>query len=208
MTSPRYPSIIGLTGGIASGKSTVAKRWRKRGASIIDADQVARDVVRKGELAHGAICAEFGDEILGTDGELDRPKLGRIVFANPERLDALNAIVHPAMMSQITHLVQHYLDEGIPWVIYEAALIIEKRLSPTLSEVISVIAEPDTQLRRLMARNSLSELEARNRMSAQTDNATRHAVSDYVINNEGSVTELYQLADQHFERLVKTYGQL
>ena len=208
MNPQPYPKIIGLTGGIASGKSTIADRWRHCGASVIDADLVAREVVRRGQPAYIAIKETFGDDILGPDLELDRPKLGRIVFADTHQLEILNGIVHPAMMQRIGELVQKAHKKGRPWIVYEAALILEKGLSPTLAEVISVISDPATQLRRLMQRNGLTEAEGRDRMSAQTDNATRLAKSDTIIQNKGSLDELLLLADQHFERLVDTYGEL
>ena len=136
----------------------------------------AREVVQRGQPAYLAIKETFGDDILGPDLELDRPKLGRIVFADTHQLETLNGIVHPAMMQRIVELVQEAHKEGRSWIVYEAALILEKGLSPTLTEVIPVIADPATQLRRLMTRNGLTEAEARDRMSAQTDNATRHEV--------------------------------
>ena len=208
MNTPRTPIIIGLTGGIASGKSTVAKRWRERGAAIIDADQVAREVVIRGEQAYDAICKEFGTEILGPDQELDRPKLGRIVFGDPEKLEQLNRLVHPAMMQRIAELVRSYQEVGCPWIVYEAALIIEKGLNPTLTEVISVITSPSTQVARLRRRNSYTDNEARERMAAQTDNETRRAKSDHLIENNGTLAELEIEADRHFDRLVQAFGSI
>ena len=208
MSPQRTATIIGLTGGIASGKSTVAARWLEHGAAIIDADQVAREVVQQGEDAYQAICREFGAEILLPDLELDRPKLGRIVFADPDKLETLNRIVHPAMMRRIGEQVQHYQHEGFPWIVYEAALIIEKNLAPTLAEVVSVLADPETQIARLMRRNSLTRDEANDRMAAQTDNPTRRQASDHIIENNGTIADLHRHADQQFARLVSTYGSL
>jgi len=208
MTTEQHPAIIGLTGGIASGKSTVAERWRGRGVPIIDADQVAREVVTKGAPAHASIRTTFGEEVIQKDGELDRAALGRIVFADTAQLDKLNAIVHPAMMTRITERVGEYHKAGRRWLVYEAALIIEKGLNPTLTEVISVIATPAQQLERLMARNPITEQEARERIASQTDNDTRRQASDHIMNNDGSVDALMEEADKHLARLIATYGRL
>ena len=200
-------AIVGLTGGIASGKSTVAARLKERGATIIDADQVARDVVEVGKPAFGSIRATFGEGILAEGGGIDRAALGKIVFADPMKLAMLNAIVHPAIMAQVGRDLLSYRSQGLNWVVYEAALVIENGLSPGLTELIAVLCPPDEQLRRLLARNPMSNEEARARIASQTDNVRRREVAHRVIENGGTVEELLLRADEVFEELVDAYGR-
>lgn len=201
-------AVIGLTGGIASGKSTVAERFRARGARVIDADQLAREVVAPGEPALAAITRAFGAEYLDASGALDRAKLGAHVFANEGALAQLNAITHPAILARVGRALATAQREGVPWVVYEAALIIENQLAPGLSRLVVVIAEPEVQVQRLMARSGLSDAEARQRVAAQTDNATRRAAADDVIDNDGDLATLLTRADAVFDALSARYGAL
>jgi dephospho-CoA kinase len=150
----------------------------------------------------------FGGKVIQKDGELDRASLGRIVFADATQLDALNAIVHPAMMTRIGERIEEYQRVGSRWLVYEAALIIEKGLSPSLREVISVVTTPSQQLERLMARNPITEQEALDRIASQTDNETRRQASNHIVENDGSIDALMVEADRHLERLITTYGPL
>ena len=201
-------AIVGLTGGIASGKSTVAARLKERGATVIDADQVARDVVEVGKPAYVSIRGTFGDTILAEGGAIDRAALGKIVFANPTKLAMLNAIVHPAIMAQVGRDLLRYRSQGLSWVVYEAALVIENGLSPGLTELIAVLCSSDEQLRRLLARNPMSDEEARARIASQTDNVRRREVADRLIENGGGIEELLARTDEVFEELVEAYGPL
>jgi dephospho-CoA kinase len=198
-------SVIGLTGGIASGKSTVAARLRAHGVPVIDADQVAREVVERGEAALDAIVRRFGAGVLRPDGALDRKALGGIVFAAPAALADLNAITHPAIMSRVAVHARALAQQGHGWAVYEAALILEHELSPHLSQLIAVICEPETQVTRIMARDHLSEAEARLRLAAQTDNATRVARADVILRNDGSLDALLEATDALVEALKAHY---
>lgn len=199
-------AVIGLTGGIASGKSTVAARMRERGVAVIDADQLAREVVAPGQPALALIEASFGAEMIQADGTLDRQRLGALVFSDPRSLDRLNQITHPAIMKLTGQRLLELRAEGHPWVAYEAALIIENGLAPGLSELVVVVCEPATQVRRIMSRNGLPESEARQRVAAQTTNAVRRAQADRIIDNEGSLEALLEATDALIDALNDSYG--
>jgi dephospho-CoA kinase len=199
-------AIVGLTGGIASGKSTVAARFQELGATIIDADQVARDVVEVGKPAFRSIRTTFGEGIIAEAGSIDRAALGKIVFADPTKLAILNAIIHPAIMAQVGTDLLRYRRQGLNWVIYEAALVIENGLSPGLTELVAVLCPRQEQLRRLLARNPISDEEARARIASQTDNVRRREAAQRVIENGGTVEELLVRADEVFQELVEAYG--
>lgn len=208
MRASQSMAVVGLTGGIAAGKSTVAARWKECGATVIDADLVAREVVEPGHPAHASIRGTFGKNVLTDSGAIDRGALGKIVFADPTKLAMLNAIVHPAIMGRVgEELIKHH-GRGVPWVVYEAALIIENGLNPGLTELVTLMCDPALQLRRLMARNGLSQEESELRIAAQTTNAKRREVAQHVIMNDGSVDALIAAADQAFERLQTTYGAI
>ena len=198
--------MIGLTGGIASGKSTVAKRLRAAGVPVIDADQVAREVVEPGEDALTAIASRFGPEVIQEDGTLDRKGLGAIVFADPRELAALNAITHPAIMARVAEHAQALAEDGHRWAVYEAALIVEHDLAPHLSQLIVVLCDPEAQVRRVMDRDGLTEPEARQRLAAQTDNATREARADIVLRNDGPLEALIEATDQLIAGLAARYA--
>ena len=199
-------AIIGLTGGIACGKSTVAARLRERGATIIDADVLARAVVEPGEPALAAIVRAFGPAVLDAEGRLDRAQLGRIVFADPAALARLNAITHPAIAAKTGKALADAQRAGLPFIIYEAALILENKLAAGLTGLIVVMCPSDVQLARLMARSGLDEVEARRRIAAQTDDASRRAAATWVIENDSDVAALVGQADLVHDALVARHG--
>ncbi len=206
--STKSTAVIGLTGGIASGKSTVARRWRERGARVIDADVLARAVVAPGEPALAAIAATFGPDYLREDGTLDRNRLGALVFRDPRARDKLNALTHPAILRRVGGELMQARAAGWPWVVYEAALIIENELTPGLAGLVAVVCAPDAQVARMRSRDGLVEADARARMSAQTDDATRREAADWVLDNDGTIAELVARADALFDELVARYGQV
>jgi len=203
-----HTAVVGLTGGIASGKSTVAKRFVALGAAIIDADLIARDIVIPGSPVLANIQQVFGENILHADGSLDRKKLGAIVFSQPDKLQLLNALTHPAIMTQVGKELLELRHKGYPWVIYEAALIIENGLKPGLDSLACVICKPETQLQRLMARDALGREQAQERLLAQTDNAARRKAADIIIENHGSVEALEQRVDEVFASLQERFGPI
>lgn len=212
MTDTRAPrrrvptAVIGLTGGIACGKSTVAARLRARGAHIIDADVLAREVVAPGEPALAAVVKAFGSDILSADGTLDRGALGRRVFAEPSLRRQLEALTHPAILARTGRLLADAQRAGWPWVIYEAALILENQTEAGLTGLAVVVCPPEAQLARLMERSGLAEDEARRRIAAQTDDARRREAATWLLENDGDLAALTARADGLFDTLVARFG--
>ncbi|MBM6617502.1 dephospho-CoA kinase [Bacillus suaedaesalsae] len=179
---------IGLTGGIASGKSTVSSMLRELEFPIIDADVIAREVVEVGEEAYHSIVDAFGDEIIRQDGSIDRAKLGAIVFNSEEMRKTLNSIVHPAVRKRMIELKETYLSENNA-VVLDIPLLFESQLTYMVDKTLLVYVDPDTQLQRLMNRNQLSKEEALARIHSQLPLADKINRSDEVINNNGTIKE-------------------
>ncbi|ACY15261.1 dephospho-CoA kinase [Haliangium ochraceum] len=178
--------IIGLTGGIASGKSTVSAMLNALGARIVDADQLARDVVAPGTPALADIAARFGPEVLTAEGTLDRKALGALVFDDADARAALNRITHPRIAAASQAAIAALMAEGVDPVIYDAALIVENKLYTWMHGLIVVALAPEQQMARLMARDNIDEAAARARLAAQLPLADKIAVADYVIDNGGT----------------------
>jgi dephospho-CoA kinase len=178
--------LVGLTGGIATGKSTVSAMFRHLGARVIDADLLAREVVAPGQPPYAEIVKEFGPEVLQEDGHLDRKKLGAIVFADPARRRRLEAITHPAIRRRQERLLAALEEEeygGI--VIWDAALLIEAGNHRSMDRVVVVVADEATQIVRLMERDAIPEEEARRRIASQMPIAEKARLADHVIDNSG-----------------------
>jgi dephospho-CoA kinase len=179
---------VGLTGGIGSGKSEVARRLAARGAVVIDADVLAREALAPGTDGLAKVVAQFGDAVLAPDGSLDRPGLGRIVFADPQRLAALNAIVHPYVGRRSQELIAAAPADAV--VVYDVPLLVENDLAPSYDVVVVVDVPPETQLARLTQQRGMTEADARARMSAQAAREQRRSVADVVIDNDGDLKSL------------------
>jgi len=178
--------LVGLTGGIATGKSTVSAMFAHLGAKIIDADLLAREVVMPGQPALARIAEEFGREVLQEDGQLDRKRLAAVVFAHPARRRRLEQITHPAIRVRQQRILSVYEEEAFEGiVIWDAALLIEGGGHAQMDRVVVVTADAETELRRLMARDGLSEEEARQRIGSQMPLAEKAALADHVIDNSG-----------------------
>lgn len=177
--------VIGLTGGIASGKSAVARHLTSLGAVVIDADLLARDVVQPGEDAYRAIVAHFGRDILQADGSLDRKALGRIVFADPGARKVLEAITHPAIARLAAQLLGRERDRGTPVVFYMVPLLFEAGLADSMDEIWVVSVDEKTQLARLMARDAIDRDEALRKVAAQQPLAEKAIRAHVVIDNNG-----------------------
>jgi dephospho-CoA kinase len=184
-SSPSLASVlkIGLTGGIGSGKSSVSRLLAQRGAVVIDADRIARQVVAKGTPGLQQVVQQFGERVL-EDGELDREALGRIVFADPEQLARLNAIVHPLVGAETARQTEAAGDAAV--VVYDVPLLVENGLQALYDVVVVVAAQPATQVARLVEQRGMSEQAARARIAAQLPLADKLAVATYVIDNDGS----------------------
>jgi dephospho-CoA kinase len=181
--------VIGLTGGIASGKSTAARTLTELGARIVDADRVARDVVAPGQPALAEIVRSFGREMLQANGTLDRKKLGAVVFADPEKLKTLNAITHPRIGLETQARLATLREEGVPVAVYEAALLVENGAHRGLDGLIVVACDEATQLARLVGRDGYTEAEARARIAAQAPMADKIAAATWVVDTSGPLVE-------------------
>lgn len=191
--------IVGLTGGIASGKSTVSKLFEKRGFTIVDADIAARKVVEPGEKAYTAIVEEFGNGILLEDGSLNRAKLGSIVFQNEEKREKLNAIVHPAVRKKMKEWQEEAIEAGKQTVILDIPLLYESKLTHFVEKTIVVYVDEETQLTRLMERNEYSQEEAQSRISSQMPLSEKVKMAEAVIDNNGTIEETEKQLDQLIE---------
>lgn len=180
--------IVGLTGGIGAGKSEVSRLLVEHGAHLVDADRIAREVVEPGTPGLAAVVEAFGESVLAADGSLDRPRLGEIVFADPERRSVLNGIVHPLVGARSAELQSQAPQDGV--VVHDVPLLTENGLAELYDLVIVVDVEPGTQVERLVRSRGMSEEEARARMAAQAGREERLAVADIVIDNEVSLDAL------------------
>ncbi|MFF4987069.1 dephospho-CoA kinase [Streptosporangium saharense] len=179
---------VGLTGGIGSGKSEVSRRLAARGAVVIDADRIAREVVEPGTEGLERIVALFGPEILREDGSLDRGKLGSIVFADSEKLASLNAIVHPLVAARVAELQSQADEDAI--VVYDVPLLVENNLAPMYDVVVVVDAADETRAGRLVRLRGMTEADVRARLAAQASREERLRAADIVVPNEGPLEEL------------------
>ncbi|NJP66536.1 dephospho-CoA kinase [Streptomyces spiramenti] len=195
---------VGLTGGIGAGKSTVVRLLAEHGAVVVDADLVAREVVAPGTPGLAAVAAEFGGAVLAPDGSLDRPALADVVFRDPERLAALNAIVHPLVAERAAAL-QSAAPAGSV-VVHDVPLLAENGLADRYDVVVVVDVPEEIQLDRLTRLRGMSEEEARGRMAAQADRADRLAVADVVVRNTGSTGELAARVAQVWRDLIGRLG--
>ncbi|MDQ1001250.1 dephospho-CoA kinase [Neobacillus niacini] len=181
--------VIGLTGGIASGKSTVSNMLKEMHITVIDADVEARLAVEKGEPAYQKIVAEFGDDIVLPDGDIDRQKLGSIIFHNAEKRQLLNSIVHPEVRKRMNDQVEAARTRAEQVIILDIPLLFESKLTYMVEKTILVYVDREIQLKRLMERNDLSLEDAEARIKSQMPLSEKVALSDAVINNNGSTTE-------------------
>lgn len=181
--------IIGLTGSIASGKSTVSKMLKQLGYPIVDADEIARLVVEPGTSVIKRIGETFGEEVLNEDGSLNREKLGGRIFGNVEEREKLNSIIHPAIREEMLRQREDHLTAGANTVIMDIPLLFESKLQSFVEKIIVVSVTPEVQAQRLIARNQLTETEASKRISSQLPMEIKEAGADAVINNNGTVEE-------------------
>ena len=186
MSAPRKFLLVGLTGGIATGKSTVSALLRQLGCEIIDADLLAREVVEPGQPAWTTIVAEFGQDVLTGDGTLDRKKLGAIVFADPERRRRLEAITHPAIRERFQARLDELAEKGFTGiVIFDAAVMIESGNYKNMDRLVVVVTDEPTQMARLRGRDGTDDAEGRRKIASQMPLSEKAKLADYVIDNSG-----------------------
>lgn len=192
---------VGLTGGIGAGKSEVSRLLVEHGAVLIDADRIAREVVAPGTPGLAAVVEAFGEDVLAADGSLDRPRLGSIVFADPEKLAVLNAIVHPLVGARSQELENAAADDAV--VIHDVPLLTENGLAPLYDLVVVVDAAPETQLDRLVRLRGMNERDARARMAAQAAREQRREIADIVIDNDVPLDALHKRVAEVWDELVR-----
>ncbi|KAM5563987.1 dephospho-CoA kinase [Rosa sericea] len=182
--------IVGLTGGISSGKSTVSNLFKAHDIPVVDADLVARDVLKKGTGGWKKVVSAFGQGILQPDGEVDRPKLGQIVFSNPEKRLLLNRLLAPYISSGIFWAILKLWLKGFKVIVLDVPLLFEAKMDRWTKPIIVVWVDPETQLQRLMSRDRTSEDDARNRINAQMSLDLKRTKAEIVIDNTGSQEDL------------------
>ncbi|HKH08201.1 MAG TPA: dephospho-CoA kinase [Agromyces sp.] len=196
--------LIGLTGGIASGKSTVARRLVEHGAVHLDADQLARRVVEPGSPCLAAIVEEFGPRVLRADGTLDRDRLGAVVFRDDGARQRLNAIVHPSVRELSRRLIAKAEAENPnAVVVYDVPLLLEADVDHPFDLIVVTSAPRRTQVKRLVEERGLDPIQAEARVDAQTDDTTRRSVADVVIDTDGSIAHTMSQADALWARIVE-----
>ena len=194
--------VLGVTGGIGSGKSTVAALLRERGARVVDADVVVRELYSGGELP-AAIAERFGAEVLDASGAVDRPALGKVVFADPSKRHELERLVHPAVRREALARLDAWRKEGFGGIaVLDAALLVESDFEYPLDGLLVVTAPRDVRLERLEARG-VPRAEAERRMGAQADDDAKRAKADFVVDNGGSRADL----EREVERVLRELGR-
>ena len=196
--------LIGLTGGIASGKSIVSERLAELGAVHIDADQLARQAVEPGTAALSQIASEFGPTVIAPDGSLDRAALGAIIFSDPERRVVLNGIVHPAVKALAHGLVAAAAAANPDAVVvYDVPLLVEAGVNDDyrFDLIVVVHASTETRIKRMVERRGMSREEATHRLNSQATDTERMAIADVVINNDGALDDTLRQVDELWQRL-------
>ena len=194
--------LIGLTGGIGAGKSAVAHRLAELGAIVIDADTIAREVVEPGTEGLTEVVAEFGPEVLTPSGELDRPALGRLVFADPQRRQALERIIHPRVRARSAEIVAAAPADAV--IVNDIPLLVETEQAKNFPLVIVVLAAEDVRVARLMRDRDMTEQDARARIAAQATDEQRREVADIVIVNDGTLEDLNVAVDAAWWDTIRT----
>ncbi len=195
--------VIGLTGGIASGKSTVSRYLRERGAVIIDADTLAKELVAQGTPAWQEIVAFFGSQVLDEAGNIDRKRLGQIIFMDSQARIKLNSIVHPKVIEATKKRIRELKDnDNVPLIVVDAPLLIEAGMTDLVDEIWVVAVPVQEQLNRLMSRDKLSQEEAIKRIGSQMPLEEKLKFADRIIDNSGSVEETLKLLDALWKEIV------
>jgi dephospho-CoA kinase len=202
------PHVIGLTGGIAAGKSQVAAMLRQHGAAIVDADIVARNVVLPGEPAYNDIVAHFGRDVLRPDGTLDRKRLGAIVYSSADARAALGRFTHPRIAAASQAQIAAFGHAGARIVFYEAALLVENQIHRGLAALVVVTTDDATQLRRVMARDGLTQAEAQARIDAQMPQAAKAALATWVIENNSDLATLATRVQHVIGEIETRFGRI
>ena len=194
--------IIGLTGSIATGKSTVAAMLKDFGLPIVDADIVARQVVEPGTETLAKIAEAFGEDVIQQDGTMDREKVGAIIFHQPEQRQVLNGIIHPAIRTEMLRQRDEYIANGEPHVVMDIPLLFESKLQHFVEKILVVAVKEETQLARLMERNGFDEKEARARIATQLPISVKIKGADAVVYNDGTI----EGSKEQLEKILNGWG--
>jgi dephospho-CoA kinase len=194
--------IIGLTGGIATGKSTAAEYLKEKGARIIDADQISHQISRRGEKGWQLVVDEFGDQILKDNGEFDRDKLGEIVFSDPQKRKKLESLLHPLIIYEMKEQAHQYLKND-EIVVFMAPLLYEAGLDRFCDQIWVISSSEAEQIKRMEKRNNFSREEALNRIKAQMPLAEKEEKADVVIENNSTIADLKNKIDLYWEKVLK-----
>lgn len=198
---------VGLTGGIASGKTTVAKLFESLGVSVIYADEISRDVVKPGSQGLHEVQQKFGSNILNASGQLDRAALRKLIFSDASKREALEKILHPLIRAQSEALAEEAKRRGETYVIFEIPLLLETGRHKEMDKVLVVDVPEETQLNRLMKRDHCSEAQAKQILSAQSNRPARLAIADNIIFNEGNLDKLTQQVEHLHQQYTDESGQ-
>ncbi len=193
--------VVGLTGGIASGKSTVAKYLRKQGVTVFDADAVAREALSQGTDAWQQVVELFGSDILEDNGSIDRKKLAAIVFEDKSKLRQLEQVLHGYVWQQVENFVENSQIQGQSWVVLDVPLLIECNWHTRVDEVWVVSLEPEEQVRRALARDDIQEQDVRARIKAQLPLQEKEKYADIILNNRGTQEALLAQVERQLERI-------
>lgn len=194
--------VIGLTGGIASGKSTVSAKLKELGAAIIDVDILARSVVSKGRIAYNRIVQCFGEEVLLPSGEINRKKLGGIVFSDKDKLALLNSITHPEIINRVKDKIQELKAEGAKVIVVDAAILIEMGLYKYVDSVWVVIVDREIQIKRLIERDKFDYKDSENRINSQFTNEVRKKYADVIIDNNKPIEEVGKKLEELWNNII------
>lgn len=193
--------LIGLTGGIGAGKSTVAQLFEERGVPIVDADAIARDVVKPGQPALAELVEYFGDTILGADGELNRGRLAEVAFADAESHEALNAIMHPAISAETSKRIDALRGEHSV-IVHDVPLLVEAGLAGNYDLTVLVDTPAEVRMQRLTELRGMDPEDAKKRIAAQATDEQRRAVCDVALDNSGDIEHLRAQFEQMWERFI------
>lgn len=189
--------MLVLTGGIAAGKTAVSDLFAQRGVPVIDTDRIAHEIVEPGQPALQRIIKAFGPEFLGADGRLDRKKMRNAIFSSPRQKTRLEGILHPAIASEVNHRIAQI---AAPWCILVVPLLAETSLFPWIDRVLVVDVEESVQIKRVMARDKISQQQARSILDAQTGRQQRLALADDILDNSGTLKQLEARVDQLYDK--------
>lgn len=207
MNSLNGVMVVGLTGQTGAGKSTVSKVFASNGFAVVDADQVARKIVEKGTKCLDEIADLFGQQVINVDGTLNRKALAGIVFSDKSRLEALNTITYPYITGEILRQIRLHSLKGEKLILLDAPTLFESRADDFCEIIISVLADADIREKRIIARDSLTAEQARKRMNSQLDEDFFRRHSDYIIQNNGRIDLVNEIAAEVSEKIRELYNK-